>query len=235
MGLHRGYGDDPVQLHWWSRFVTQSTGERATALTEAVLFFTKAVEREFGARFQDLQDNAGVGMGHAGDGDENVSRPFRQIADVLRNDVKKIVIGARSHKAAEDTGYLRHLVLEDLSELFGVLQLNIDKSRHLHADGLGIHQSDVTFNHTAVFHLLDPAGAGGGREPDAVGKVQHRDAPLPLQDLQNLHIDFIQHRYSLLLRHFVENITIISHMGAAHCRHLKGIFCKNSLRQGKHS
>jgi hypothetical protein len=56
---------------------------------------TTAVEREFGAGFQDLQDNTSVGMGHAGDGDEIVSRPLRQIADVLRKDVKKIVIGAR--------------------------------------------------------------------------------------------------------------------------------------------
>ena len=59
----------------------------------------------------------------------------------------------------------------------------------------GVEQSNVGVDETGILQRLDPAGAGGRREPYQLGQFQIADAAILLHQLENMSVYAIKFQH----------------------------------------
>src|ERR1700722_17243304 len=134
----------------------------------------------------------------------------RFIGREVGGDDAQQIIAVAGHQIA-----FQHLVpfrdrLGKAVEVFLLLprQLDRDEDADVEAQGFLVDGCDIARDHAALFQQLDPAVAGGDRQPDLVGEFGHGEAAVGLQQAEDFTVDGIKlmHWDKLWLFHWMVGI-----------------------------
>ena len=107
---------------------------------------------------------------------------------------------ARDQVALEHVRQLQY----GTSELFEsvarlVVEADLDEHQQAALQMLRIEPGVVAHDDPFALQAPDPLGAGGGRQADLFAQFSKRDAPISLQDAQDIAVNLVQFTFALVL------------------------------------
>jgi len=136
------------------------------------------------------------------------------------------LVDARLHQVVEVAGHqvafqhvwqLEHGAAEFLEGVAGlVVQADLDEHQQVGLEMLRIEAGVVAHDDAFALQTAYALGAGRGREPHALAQFGEADAPILLQDAEDVAVDLVQFTTALMLGSHGESASV------------KRLFAKNS-------
>jgi hypothetical protein len=98
-------------------------------------------------------------------------------------------VGQLEHRTAK--------LLESVPRL--VVQADLDEHQQAALEVLRVEPGVVAHDDAFALQTPDPLGARGGRQADLLAQFGERDAPVGLQDAQDVAVDLVQFTFALML------------------------------------
>ncbi len=159
------------------------------------------VERQRRLVLDPAQHEAGAHPGHPRDVGQLVQQEVLVVFHVPHHHLELVVgIVAGDEVTLEHFGQLTDGAVKIFEPLRGVpVHGDVNVGGEGQPQLAGVEQGDVGVDETGILQRLDPAGAGGGGEPDQLGQLQVADAAILLHQLQNMPVYAIKFQHSPFL------------------------------------